>query len=380
MTLKNRRKLSAPALLVGALALFLFGNLIGNVVTAQRPKLPDAPPPPRFKPKPTPTPTPIRPEDIDVVRVSSNLVMVPVSVVNPNGEAIHGLQMTDFRLEEQGRQQEIAQIGNPDQVPLDIALLFDISSSVSKKGFFEFQQKAAASFLRQVLKPADRAAVFTISEIPILVAPLATAESAAATIVKIPAATTPVPTAFYDTVTAAAKYLTVNSTNGRRRVIMVITDGDDNFSNVVQDLSVADARARMKGDVTPAAARVSLQARHKQAVEGVQRAVQQADAAFYSINPGGPSVRLNQISMRAESGMEAIAGATGGTAFIPDGEKDLERVFNEVAAELRGQYLLQYYSNSQGNDFRKIAVTVPTRNEARVRARQGYYPKTEKQK
>ena len=87
--------------------------------------------------------------------------------------------------------------------------------------------------------------------------------------------------------------------------------------------------------------------------------MQQADAAFYSINPGGPSVHLNQISTRAQNAMESIAQSTGGTAFVPDGEKDLERVFSEVAAELRGQYLLQYYSNSQaaGTQFRRIAVT-----------------------
>jgi len=376
MKFNNPRECLAPGLLLAALALFLFGG----AVLAQRPQLPEAPPPPRYKPKPTPTPTPIRPEDIDVVRVNSNLVMVPVAVVDPQGMPIHGLQISDFRLEEQGRQQEISQIGNPEDVPLDIALLFDISSSVSQKGFFEFQQKAAASFLKRVLKPADKAAVFTIADSPIMVAPLASAESTAATIVKIPAASVPVPTAFYDTVTAAAKYLMTASTTGRRRVVMVITDGDDNFSRVVQELSVAEARASMKGQVTPAAARVSLQVRHKLAVEEVQRVVQQADAVFYSINPGGPSVRLNQISMRAEAGMESIAGATGGTAFIPDGERDLERVFNEVAAELRGQYLLQYYSNSQaqGIEFRKIAVAVPTRKDARVRARQGYYPKTGK--
>src|SRR5687768_9753015 len=101
-----------------------------------------------------------------------------------------------------------------------------------------------------------------------------------------------------------------------------------------------------------------------------------ADAIFYSVNPGGPSVRLNQIAMRAETGMEAIAEATGGTAFIPDGEKDLERVFRQVAAELRGQYLLQYYGNTEGpGQFRRIQVSVPARADVRVRARQGYYPK-----
>jgi Ca-activated chloride channel homolog len=109
----------------------------------------------------------------------------------------------------------------------------------------------------------------------------------------------------------------------------------------------------------------------------VQRAVQQADVAFYSINPGGPSVHLNQISTRAQNDMASIAQSTGGTAFVPDSDKDLERVFGEVAAELRGQYLLQYYSNSQaaGMQFRRIAVVLPTHSDLRVRARQGYYPK-----
>jgi VWFA-related protein len=112
-------------------------------------------------------------------------------------------------------------------------------------------------------------------------------------------------------------------------------------------------------------------------VADVQQAAQKADAIFYSVNPGGPSVRLNQIAMRAENGMEAIAEATGGTAFIPDGEKDLERVFRQVGAELRGQYLLQYYGNSDApaSQFRRIQVAVPSRADVRVRARQGYYPK-----
>jgi Ca-activated chloride channel family protein len=370
---KNLEKHFLPALLFGALALFFSG-----VATAQKLRdLPPPPPAPRFKPKPTPTPIPPREEDMEVIRVNSNLVMVPVSVVDTNGQPVHGLQVTDFHLDEQGRPQKITEIGNPDQVPLDIALLFDVSSSVSQKGFFIFQQEAAASFLKQVLKPVDRAAVFTIADQPRLTQPLASAETAAAKLLTIPAATTPVPTAFYDAVTAAAKYLITNSPERHRRVIVVISDGDDNFSNLIKDLTIAEVRASERGEMTPAAARVSLQERRRQAVLEVQRTVQQADAAFYSVNPGGPSVHLNQISMRAQNAMQSIAEATGGTAFLPDSDKDLERVFTEVAAELRGQYLVQYYSNSQstGGQFRSISVSVPSHSELRIRARQGYYPK-----
>jgi len=86
---------------------------------------------------------------------------------------------------------------------------------------------------------------------------------------------------------------------------------------------------------------------------------------------------LNQVSTRAQNDMQSIASATGGTAYVPNSEDDLQRVFSEVAAELRGQYLLQYYSTSQtsGTQFRRIAVAVPAKSQLRVRARQGYYPK-----
>jgi VWFA-related protein len=360
-----------PALLLAVLVLFCSPWSATGQTIRDFP-----PPPPAPTPKPTPTPAPPKDEDFEVIRVSSNLVMVPVSVVNAKGEPVRGLQVSDFRLDEEGRTQKIVEIGNPDEVPLDIAILFDISSSVSQKGFFSFQQQAAASFLKQVLKPVDRAAVFTITDQPTLVSPLASAETAAAKLWTVPPATSSVSTSFYDSVVAAAKYLEENSPARRRRVIVVISDGDDTSSNLLQQ-TTAEIRANQQVEPTRAAAVENQQFRHRRATLEVQRVVQQADAAFYSINPGGPSIHLNEPSTRAQNAMYSIAQSTGGTAFVPDGEKDLERVFSEVAAELRGQYLLQYYSNSQssGAQFRRIAVTQPAHPEFRVRARQGYYPK-----
>jgi Ca-activated chloride channel family protein len=363
-----------PAFLLGLLAVFL--SIPAAAVFAQK-RLKDMPPPPPvWKAKPTPTPTPPPIEQIEVIRTTSNLVMVPVSVTDRDGQAVQGLTKEQFRLQEEGKQQDITGIGNPEEVPLAIALLFDISSSVSQKGFFQFQQRAAAAFLKQVMKPNDRAAIFTIATQPGMVQGLSTAEVATAKVLTIPPATSSVATAFYDTVTAAAAYLET-APSQYRRVIIVITDGDDNNSKRIVSISGAEATASNNGQLTASRARASLQARHRLAVADVQQAAQKADAIFYSVNPGGPSVRLNQIAMRAETGMESIAEATGGTAFIPDGEKDLERVFRQVAAELRGQYLLQYYGNSDApaGQFRRIEVAVPTRPDLRVRARQGYYPK-----
>jgi Ca-activated chloride channel homolog len=371
MMLGVEKRLLRPAFLVGVLAVFLSIPVVA--VHAQKRVKDLPPPPPLWKAKPTPTPTPPPPEQIEVIRTTSNLVMVPVSVTDREGQAVQGLTKESFRLEEEGKQQEITGIGNPEEVPLAIALLFDISSSVSQKGFFQFQQNAAAAFLKQVMKPNDRAAIFTIASQPTMVQPLSTAEEAATKMLTIPPATSSVATAFYDTVTAAAKYLET-APSQYRRVIIVISDGDDNNSRRI--LSVRESTST-NGETRAAQALAGAQQQHRLAVADVQQAAQKADAIFYSVNPGGPSVRLNQIAMRAETGMEAMAEATGGTAFIPDGEKDLERVFRQVAAELRGQYLLQYYGNSDApaSQFRRIQVAVPARADVRVRARQGYYPK-----
>jgi Ca-activated chloride channel family protein len=376
MTLGIEAKLLRPAFLLGVLALFLFVSLT-PAVQAQKGVKDMPPPPPLWKAKPTPTPKPPEQEVLEVVKITSSLVMVPVSVTDQQGNAVQGLTLPDFRLIEEGKQQEITQLGDPEQVPLAIALLFDVSSSTSQKGFFASQQKAAATFLRLVMKPADKAAIFTITDKATMIQPLASADTSSSKMLSIPAATSPVPTAFYDTVNAAAKYLTDNAPSNFRRVIVVLSDGDDNFSEAIRELSIAEARAAQNGQATFAGTRAGLQERHRRAVGQVQQAVQKADAIFYSVNPGGPSVKLNQISMRAEAGMEAIAETTGGTAFVPESDQDLERVFRQVAAELRGQYLLQYYANQDApaTQFRRIQVSVPARSDVRVRARQGYYPK-----
>src|SRR5262249_4944020 len=160
------------------------------------------------------------------------------------------LTKTDFRLEEEGQQRDIAEIGNPEQIPLDIALLFDVSSSVSQKNFFVFQQNAAAGFLRQVMKPNDRAAIFTIGAAPTLVQALASSDVATSKLLTIPPATSSVATAFYDTVTAAAQYLETNSPSNHRRVVIVITDGDDNNSRRILEIPHAELVAEQNGTLS----------------------------------------------------------------------------------------------------------------------------------
>ena len=75
--------------------------------------------------------------------------------------------------------------------------------------------------------------------------------------------------------------------------------------------------------------------------------------------------------------MQQIAEDTGGTAYVPANADALATVFRQIANELRAQYLLQYYSNSNAPNgkYLNIKVATPTRPDLRVRARQGYYVK-----
>ena len=94
---RNKRKHFWPALIGSALALLFVGvSLFIPTTSAQ--KLKELPPPPAvpvYKPKPTPTPPPI---EYEVVKVTSNLIVVPVSVTDSQGQPVLGLKQGDFRI------------------------------------------------------------------------------------------------------------------------------------------------------------------------------------------------------------------------------------------------------------------------------------------
>lgn len=344
---------------------------------------------------PTPTPPPKSDED-EVLRVTSTLVTVPVSVTDSAGQPVQGLAKTDFRIEEEGKPQQIEEIGSAEQVPLEIALLIDVSSSTNK--IFELEKSAAAEFLRNVMRADDRATIFLITDKPVLAQKRDTAENVA---IKVRSITgTKSSTAFYDTVTAAAKYLSEAAPPRSRRVILALTDGEDNYSESVQkaakDFDREDVdlnKLTMKEVEQRRQRREALTAKkHAPAQAAVLKALQNADTVFYSLNPSGPSVRLNVASQRAQNGMQMFADETGGTAFLPQfaSEKNtssfeqqnvqiLERIFRQISAELRAQYLLQYYSETDypAGKYVKLRVGLNNRPALRVRARQGYFAKNQ---
>lgn len=340
----------------------------------------------------TATPTPK--EEDQVIKVSSRLIVVPVSVTDASGEPVLGLKAANFRLSEEGRAQAVDSVGTAENVPLEIALLFDVSASAD--AMFKFQQETAAKFLQDVLRPDDRATVFTVGQKGALVQGRETAEKSMVAVKSI--VPTKEQTAFYDSVRFAANYLERNTPEGRRRVMLVISDGEDTNSDGILK-AIWEAERKLTDSVQGQQLRdIRVKARDTaKAVEQVKvlKALQDADTVFYAINPGGSSVQLNKMAVFGQENMQKFADDTGGTAFLPTFQpidnasgtqnganirkntETLERIFRQIASELRAQYLIQYYSESEfpANKFVKLNVGLTPAGNSRVRARQGYYVK-----
>lgn len=268
-------------------------------------------------------------------------MLVPVSVSDTLGKPVRDLRAEDFLLEEDGRRQVITSLGEPGKVPVEIALLFDVSGSIRSQ--FAFEQQAAVRFIKEVLKPADAVSVFSIGTTPKIIK-TRTTNGDEATTGLMSIAPVKEPTAFFDTVVEASLYLGKTAGPGSRRVLVVISDGEENYSEHYK-------------------------------LDDALRELQKNDCLFYSINPTGPSLSLNTISVRGQRTMESMSAETGGKAFVSDRTADLEAVFRQIADELQAQYLLGYYSTDERADggFRQIKVQVPKRPDLRIRARQGYY-------
>jgi VWFA-related protein len=208
-------------------------------------------------------------------------------------------------------------------------------------------------------------------------------------------------TAFYDTVSSASDYLQKNTPPGRRKVILVISDGED--TNSVRIAKAIEAGYRKLGKSIDTIDNKTLyqytvKARNDASFAEqnfVVRGIQNADTVFYSINPAGSSYQLNQMSKFGQSNLQKFADETGGTAFLPKfapidlkdklqnsfnarkNQEVLSKIFKQLANELQAQYLVQYYSESDfpTNKYVKLKVGLSSSKNYKLRARQGYFVK-----
>jgi Ca-activated chloride channel homolog len=271
----------------------------------------------------------------DVVRISSNLVPIPASVLDTKGYAITGLRLEDFELRIDGQTKPITELARTDS-PVRLAMLFDNSGSIDFAR--EFEKQAAMHFFRKVMRTSDEAAIYSVESESYLAQPLTNdvtkLEQTIANFGKPEGSTS-----LFDAIVAASAYLRPYA---GRRVIIIVSDG-------VETTSRADFETTM------------------------QRALLD-DCQIFVVQTGlydGANVR----ALAAERRMEQLAAQSGGAAYIPKTTSDLETAFKQIAADLAQQYILSYYQAESLRDgrFHAIDLRIKSRKDVRVRARKGYY-------
>ena len=275
--------------------------------------------------------------DDEVVRVTSNLVAVPATVVDSQGIAVTNLKLEDFELRVDGQPNTISEISRAD-TPVRMAMLFDNSGSLSESR--DFEKRAAVKFFRNVLRPVDQAAVFSVSTDVTLVEPLT--NDARRLEFTIDAFGKPEgATSLFDGIIQAGAYL---HPYPGRRVIVIVSDG-------------VDTTSRADFDTT------------------MQRAL--ADDCQIYVVQTGLYENANLRALAAERRMQEFAAQTGGAVYVPKSAEDLDDAFAQIAADLAQQYILSYYPAQDKRDgkYHLIAIKVKSKPTARVRSRKGFVVK-----
>ena len=170
-----------------------------------------------FAQKLPPPPPPLPIQSNEEIKIESRLVLIPVSVTDAAGQPVTGLTANDFRVLEENKKQEIAEVADAEKVPLEIALLFDVSASTD--AMFKFRAGNRRQVFTDVMRTDDRATVFTIGEDGLVVQSRGSAEQSAIAVKSIKP--TKQQTAFYDSIRCRAEHLTAKyarrQTQSRRR-------------------------------------------------------------------------------------------------------------------------------------------------------------------
>ena len=261
----------------------------------------------------------------DSIRVNTDLVIIPVTVIDRDGRFLGNLAKENFNVEEQGIPQQI-DFFETVKIPFTVSLLLDVSGTMLNHD--TALAKAASAFVK-ALRPDDSivAAAFAYERYPLI---SLTKVSDLKTGLKLTMRPLDPGTLVFDAVRSAAKEL--QKVRGRKALIL--------FSDGVGEEKFATAKNTLRD-----------------AVEG--------EIIIYTIQfplPSNPPFteekKLDAARAKASNYMTALAEVTGGRHFFVNDLGDLEMTFREVADELGSQYRLGYYPTVDGRDGERRRITV----------------------
>ncbi len=284
----------------------------------------------------TPVPTGIE-SAAPTIRTFVPEVPLVFTVTDGKGRFVTGLKQENFGLLDDGKRPErIISFTQQANLPLRIGILLDTSNSIRSR--FQFEQQAATEFLLQVLRPKQDAAFvlgFDVRQ--------DLAQDYTNSIDKLSTAINKLRpgggTAFFDAIyqTCRDQMLTVRSNETIRKAIIVVSDGEDNYSHAYEQDAIKEC--------------------------------QRAETIVYTI-----STNVSPSKDKGDEVLTRLSEATGGRAFFPVKIEDVAQGFRSIEEELRSQYSLRYRPADLKQDgaFRSIYL-VAIDQRFHVRARKGYF-------
>lgn len=275
-----------------------------------------------------------KPDDV-VIKVDARLVVLHATVVDKNGRLITTLPRNAFQVFENGVAQRVKLFKRED-MPVSLGLVIDNSGSMRGK---RAKVAAAAQDLVKDSNPDDEVFVVNFNHDAFLDTPDFTNDPKV-----LEQALTKIDsrggTAMRDAIRMSIDHIKGKAKKDKK-VILVVTDGNDNASMISLENLVKDA--------------------------------QQAEVIVYAI--GLLSEEERREAKRAKRALDALTEATGAQAYYPRGLADVDRIAHQVAHDIRSQYTIAYTPSNQTLDgsFRQIRVVANGPGCPVVRTRTGYY-------
>jgi len=275
-----------------------------------------------------------QPDETTTFRADTRLVVLHAAVVDKNGHLLMNLPQKAFRVFENGVAQPIKKFLRED-VPVSMGLIVDNSGSMDTK---RQEVEASALALVKASNTQDEVFIVNFNDEAFLEQPLTgdikALERGIARIDSIGG------TAMRDAIRMSIDYL---KENGKRdkKVLVVVTDGDDNNSSGTLEDLIKDA--------------------------------QQGEVLIYTV--GLLSEDEKREAKRATRALNAISKATGGKSYYPKKLRDVSGACQQAAHDIRSQYVIEYSPTNAALDgsFRQIKVVANAPNQPIVRTRSGYY-------
>jgi Ca-activated chloride channel family protein len=293
-----------------------------------------------------------------------NLVDVLFTVLNRRNKLVPDLQKEDFQIFDEKSRQEIRYFSKQTDLPLRIGMLVDTSNSIRDR--IKFEQDASINFLFSVLRRGrDEAFVMTFDDEPQVVQ--AFTSDAGLLRDQIMQTRAGGGTAIYDAIYDACQNQLSHPPRPPgdqpdivRRVMILISDGDDNLST------------HTRGEAIEMAQRTSV--------------------VIYTISTSTQWIQLSQTDpdklasrkthlTEGDKILQDLADETGGRAFFPYHVDDLDQSFQDIGDELRNQYSIAYMPTNYVLDgrYHRIRIEVPEHKGYQVRARRGYFARANRE-